>query len=262
METSLTHIRWPHWAPLSALTKLTIAALIGFACLIGYGQTILVGQFSLEETIFAVVLLLVASVIAIGWRWAPLLGAMLSGLIISGDPEIIIHDLTHPEAFHFFVVVLIAVAIGLVGIVAGIGATVQNYRSCERGTPRIMVPALATLAGLCLGAILIGAIPREAGAAVSPDVLAGLPPVTTPGFKFEQTRLTAKAGETVALRLENTHNAPHSFDVDALKVHVPAAPGTQGLILFTPTTPGTYTFYCGVPGHRELGMEGTLIVEP
>ena len=262
METSLTQPTVRRRAPLSALTKLTITALIGFACLIVYAQAILVGQFALDQTVFVVVLLLIAGVIATGWRWAPLLSAILSALIISGDPTLIIHDLTHPEAFHFFATVLIVVATALVGIVAGISATVQNYRSRERRTPRIMLPALAAVASLCLGAILVAAIPREAGAGVSPEVLAGLPAITTPGFKFEQTKLTAKAGETVALRLDNTHNAPHRFDVDALNVHVSAAPGQRSLILFKPTTPGTYTFYCGIPSHRELGMEGTLIVEP
>ena len=42
---------------------------------------------------------------------------------------------------------------------------------------------------------------------------------------------------------------------------MPVSAGEQALVLFIPTEPGTYTFYCGVPGHCEAGMEGTLIVE-
>jgi len=30
---------------------------------------------------------------------------------------------------------------------------------------------------------------------------------------------------------------------------------------FTPTTSGTFEYYCSVPGHRESGQFGTLKVE-
>ena len=262
METLLTQPTVRRHVQLSALTKLTIAALIGMAGAIAYAQIRITGEFDPILTTFAVIMLLVAAVITTGWRFMPLIGAVLSVMVVAGNSGPVIYDLTHPETFHLFTFMVVAVTLALAGTVAGVSATVQNYRSQERRTPRVMVPALAALAGLCLGAILIGALPREAGTLVSPEVLAGLPAVTTPDFTFAQTQLTAKAGELVALRLENTHTAPHSFDVDELNVHVGAAPGEQSLVLFTPTTPGTYTYYCAVPGHRELGMEGTLIVEP
>ncbi len=262
MEASFTQPTVRRRAPLSALTKLTIAALLGLASVAVYAKTMVVGPMDLSTAILTAVLLLVAGVIATGRRWAPLLGVLMSSLPIVGSLNLIIHDLTHPEAFSLFVIVLLVVATTLVGIVAGVSATVQNYRSRERRIPRVMFPALAAFAGLCVGAILVAAIPREASAGVDSTILAGLAPLTTPDFSFEQTELTAKVGETVALRFENPHIAPHSFDIDELNVHIPAAPGSQGLILFTPTQPGTYTYYCAVPGHRGLGMEGTLIVAP
>ena len=45
-----------------------------------------------------------------------------------------------------------------------------------------------------------------------------------------------------------------------LALHVAAGPGRAAEIEFTATQPGTYAFFCTVPGHREAGMEGTLIV--
>ncbi len=85
--------------------------------------------------------------------------------------------------------------------------------------------------------------------------------ITTPGFNFDPKEIRVKAGTNTTLRFDNTDRAPHSFDVDELDVHVPAAPGQQAAVVFKPTMPGQYTFYCGIPGHREAGMHGTLVVE-
>ena len=68
--------------------------------------------------------------------------------------------------------------------------------------------------------------------------------------------------QTDVLRLESSDAAAHSFDIDELNVHVPMPADKPVLALFTPSTLGTYTFYCGIPGHTEAGMVGTLIVEP
>jgi len=41
----------------------------------------------------------------------------------------------------------------------------------------------------------------------------------------------------------------------------PLKPGQGGQVSFIPTQTGTYYYICVVPGHRELGMEGKIIVE-
>ncbi len=86
--------------------------------------------------------------------------------------------------------------------------------------------------------------------------------VRTVDFRFAQEEIRVKAGEKVQLILANEDISPHSFDVDAWDVHVLMPGRKQGAATFTPSQPGTYSFYCGVPGHVEAGMVGTLIVEP
>ena len=41
-----------------------------------------------------------------------------------------------------------------------------------------------------------------------------------------------------------------------------AEPGTTTTVLFTPTQTGEYEFECTIPGHREAGMVGMVIVTP
>jgi nitrite reductase (NO-forming) len=168
---------------------------------------------------------------------------------------------------------VILVAFLLAAVVAGIGATVQHERNRlrpdsttePRQAPRALLVFLGVLTGLCLGALLVASTAAGTSAGgVSAEALAKLPALATlpNGFAFDRTELRAKVGETVALRLENQDTNAHSFDIDQFTVHTLLPAGATSLALFTASTPGTYTFYCSIPGHREAGMVGTLIVEP
>jgi uncharacterized cupredoxin-like copper-binding protein len=259
--------------PLSGLSKWTVAGLVGGVVMLIYGQVVILGQLNPPLAIvFGLPGLLCAGIIlSSGWRWAPLLGVPWYGVMVGGGIKYVVDHVMHPEFFHIFAWNAIFLALAVVGVVAGSAATVQNYRAqpaaaayADRRRPSRWFPALlAVLAGLSLGAILVAAIPRaDAGASVSDKALAALPALSAAQTRFDQTELRGKVGEMVALRLENRDTVGHSFDINELDIHVSMPPGQPSLALFKATTPGTYTFYCSVPGHRKAGMVGRLIVEP
>ena len=81
-------------------------------------------------------------------------------------------------------------------------------------------------------------------------------------LKFNTTALTAKAGKVT---IDFTNSGPLAHNVTIASSRGPvlgATPtfrgGTKSLTLNL--KPGTYTFYCSVPGHRQAGMQGTLVV--
>jgi plastocyanin len=80
---------------------------------------------------------------------------------------------------------------------------------------------------------------------------------------FDQTDLTTKAG-AVTINFDNP--AALSHDVKVEDSSGTELGGTdlvsQGDATATvDLQPGSYTFFCSVPGHREAGMEGTLTVK-
>ncbi len=92
---------------------------------------------------------------------------------------------------------------------------------------------------------------------VEPDVTVS----GTDALKFEPTELTADAG-TVAVELQAGETVEHDFVIEELdNTEVVMAQPGQSAVGTVDLEPGTYTFYCSVPGHRTAGMEGTLTVE-
>lgn len=79
-------------------------------------------------------------------------------------------------------------------------------------------------------------------------------------FKFDQDALEAPAG-MIMIELTNDASIPHNVAVEGNGVDEESETVTgSNTTLMVQLDPGTYTFYCSVPGHREGGMEGTLTV--
>jgi plastocyanin len=80
-------------------------------------------------------------------------------------------------------------------------------------------------------------------------------------LKYNKTTLHAKAG-TIAIAFTNMAPVEHNVTVAQSSSVVGATPTFSGgsRTLTLTLKPGTYTFYCSVPGHRQAGMEGKLIV--
>lgn len=81
-------------------------------------------------------------------------------------------------------------------------------------------------------------------------------------MRFDQSEVQVKAGQPLTLRIINKDGYAHAFDIDEFDIHTPLAANEAMDIVFIPDKPGSYTFYCGSPGHQAAGMVGTLVVKP
>ncbi len=135
---------------------------------------------------------------------------------------------------------------GVVLLVAGCGG---SSSSTATGTPSSSTPASTP----------------SSSTVASPSSAAGGETVSLhaiPGkLAFNTTKLTAKAG-AVTLSMSNPSTLPHGISVEGNGVDKDGQVVQHGGIsaVTVKLKPGTYTFYCPVPGHRQAGMQGTLTV--
>jgi uncharacterized cupredoxin-like copper-binding protein len=77
---------------------------------------------------------------------------------------------------------------------------------------------------------------------------------------FDPADITIPADTDVTIDLTNEGAAPHNFAIDALNVSVDLPPGAKESVVINAPA-GEYEYYCNVPGHKEAGMVGKLIVK-
>jgi plastocyanin/mono/diheme cytochrome c family protein len=78
---------------------------------------------------------------------------------------------------------------------------------------------------------------------------------------FNPTELTIPANTDVTIKLVNSGAANHTFDIDALGIDSGEITGGQSSTITINAAAGEYEYYCAVPGHKEAGMVGKLIVQ-
>jgi plastocyanin len=259
--------------PLSTLTLIT---LLGYALMnfVAFFRALLFdGVFVPPILVFAVLALLVAGIAAIPWRWTPLFGA---GMTLLTLPFVLIqahniYVLTHPAQPEFMILVLFT-AFGLVAIIAGVGATMRNYRGRghEPGLPRGSGISLSGLAGIVVGmalvALIVTAVPQTGAVSASSN---GEPTVHMTADHFAQnvvlvpkgSKLLIVSDSSVEHILQNgTWNASGTpqplVESGAPTLHnVDITGGSQEVGPFT--TAGVYHIYCTI--HR--GMNLTIVVQ-
>ena len=104
-----------------------------------------------------------------------------------------------------------------------------------------------------------GAAPSSSSAATSLNLAAN----PAGQLSYDTRQLTAKAGK-VTIKMTNMSPLEHNVTIAQGATVLGATPTFVGgaKTLTLSLKPGSYTFYCSVPGHRQAGMEGTLTVSP
>jgi uncharacterized cupredoxin-like copper-binding protein len=122
-----------------------------------------------------------------------------------------------------------------------------------------------TVVGLLLGALLTACGGGGAGGTSGTGGLI----MEMGDLYYKPDTLTAKPGQTLQITLDNRGSLEHNFvlyDLDGQTVFFEKdaiQPGQKvNISLKVPEKPGAYEYVCTVPGHKEGGMVGKLIVQP
>lgn len=147
-------------------------------------------------------------------------------------------------------------AISLAGVIAAFVIFVLRRRPASSGAAvrTVALGALALFAVMMLAGFVIGSSRGQTPpAARQPDLS-----LRTENMAFSTTELNGRPSQLTVF-VDNRHVWWHTFTIDELKVDLQVPSSGKRSLSFT-AAPGTYTFYCAIPGHAALGMKGTFTV--
>ena len=146
---------------------------------------------------------------------------------------------------------------GILGISAIVGLVGAAGFLISRGNQAAGSRIARGVAALALAVIL--ALGGVAAATASSATLSGKAlVVSATNARFSATTLTADHG-TLTIDFTNNDLFWHTFTVPALGIDIRTPVKGHGQVSVN-AQPGSYEFFCAIPGHKSIGMRGTLIV--
>ncbi len=153
-----------------------------------------------------------------------------------------------------------ALIVGMLMLAGCGGSNTSSTSSAESVPTTATTPAATTTASetSSSSSTTLAKTPSAAGGATALSLAAN----PEGQLSYDTTSLSAKAGK-VSIAFSNSSPIAHNVAIASSSgAVVGSTPTFQGgsKTLSLNLQPGTYKFFCTVPGHRAAGMEGTLTV--
>ena len=151
---------------------------------------------------------------------------------------------------------------GLIGsIVIGVTFWLAFYGAVQLSRP---VPIVSG-PGVAVAPAPVVVLPARPSSAAAPAPAVNGPRavrIVATDLKFDPKEIKVPVGQPVEVTLDNKGVLEHDFKLQQPNFRVAAQGGQTASGTFTPSQEGSYDFICSIPGHKEAGMVGKLIVGP
>lgn len=259
----------------STLSKVAAIALLGTS--LAYFANLLLVLIAAQTfipplLILGIVALLGAALCFLRFRGAPAIGALVALGAISVQMSVPINQyfIAHPSDAASFITLITILSFGLVGIIAGISATLQNYRTPGAKAPgnlRLLLTSFTTfVVGMIVVSLIVAANPPTSAAGTTTN---GEPTVHMSATNFVQNVVLVPKGSK--LRLVDDGSVEHVLRNGFWKadgapegIVEPGAPTVRdvtvngGSIEVGPfATAGVYHIYCTI--HSQMNL--TIVVQ-
>jgi len=231
-----------------------------------------------EPTIVIVAMVLIADIalvalVARGNRWATLATIPVQALLLVAALPVFVPLFGSPNEGNLTVWVTLTVVVFttlLIGIPFAIVATLESFgrRAPGRGdsdhgfsaASMFAAASASAIVGMAFLAVAVAASPSTGDSSFEapPDEYTS---VVMSNLRFDPSELHLVADKLTAVFVTNEDGFDHSFDVDALDIHV-LIPSRQTLVVMVEMAGGAnLELYCAVPGHRDGGMVARVVAQ-